>query len=100
MVESNNSQTPTDGGFLKISLVNQGISLNTRRRNPLYGVKDSDIDYKNLKLLNEYISERGKIISCRISGVSMKQQRKISQAIKRARNLALLSFIGKNKEEK
>ena len=48
------------------------------------------------KLLNKYISERGKILSSRITGVSAKKQRKLSKAIKRARNLALLSFIEKN----
>lgn len=83
------------GDFLKISLVNQGISLKKSRIDPLKNLKDNDLDYKNLKLLNEYITERGKIISSRISGVPLKKQRKLAQAIKRARNLALLSFINK-----
>jgi small subunit ribosomal protein S18 len=94
MTEFNNNSRE-DGDFLKISLINQGVSLKKKNVDPLKNVKDSDIDYKNLKLLNEYITERGKIISSRVSGVSMKKQRKLAQAIKRARNLALLSFVSK-----
>lgn len=50
------------------------------------------IDYKDVKLLERYISERGKILPARISGVSAKAQRKLQQAIKRARFLALLPY--------
>ena len=85
-------------GFLKISLVNQGMSTRKKRVCPLKDVPLSDINYKNLKLLNRFISERGKILPSRITGVSAKKQRKLAQAIKRARNLALLSFISKNEE--
>jgi small subunit ribosomal protein S18 len=88
------------GDFLKISLVNQGVSIRKNKIDPLYNVKDSDIDYKNLKILNEYISERGKITSSRVSGLPMKKQRKLARAIKRARNLALLSFTEKKEEVK
>jgi small subunit ribosomal protein S18 len=86
-------------GFLKISLVNQGITARRRRTCPLKDVPIEEIDYKNLKLLNKFISERGKIIPGRISGVCAKKQRKLAQAIKRARNLALLSFIDKIEEK-
>ncbi|MBR2141434.1 MAG: 30S ribosomal protein S18 [Rickettsiales bacterium] len=67
-----------------------------RRVCPLKDVPDEEINYKNIKLLTKYISERGKILSSRITGVSAKKQRKLSKAIKRARNLALLSFIARN----
>ena len=96
MVESITNNEMDQDGFLRISLVNQGMLAKKHRVCPLKDVPDEDINYKNLKLLSKYISERGKILSSRITGVSAKKQRKLSQAIKRARNLALLSFISKN----
>ena len=96
MVESITNNEMDQDGFLRISLVNQGMLAKKHRICPLKDVPDEDINYKNLKLLSKYISERGKILSSRITGVSAKKQRKLSQAIKRARNLALLSFISKN----
>ncbi len=95
----NDVQNQEKDEFLKISLVNQGISIKKNRVDPLSSIPDSDIDYKNLELLNKYISERGKIVASRITGVPLKKQRKLSKAIKRARNLALLSFIAKVDEE-
>ena len=50
------------------------------------------IDYKDTKLLNRYISARGKIVPSRITAVSAKKQRELSSAIKRARYLALLPY--------
>lgn len=85
-------------GYLKISLVNQGIYVKRKRNCPLSNVDIKDINYKNLKLLSKFISERGKILPSRITGVCAKKQRVLSQAIKRARILALLSFIGKNED--
>lgn len=51
------------------------------------------IDYKDVKLLSSYISERGRIVPSRISSVSAKKQRLLAQAIKRARFLALLPYV-------
>ena len=51
------------------------------------------IDYKDIELLRTYVTDGGKIIPSRISGVSAPYQRKLRIAIKRARNLALLSPI-------
>ena len=51
-----------------------------------------EINYKDIKLLQRYISERGKIIPSRITAVSSSKQRELSIAIKRARVLALLPF--------
>lgn len=56
-------------------------------------VKSHEIDYKNERLLKRFISERGKIIPRRITGISSKNQRKLCQAIKRARHLAMLPFV-------
>ena len=53
------------------------------------------IDYKDTRLLQRYISERGKIVPARITAVGAKNQRKLAQAIKRARFLALLPYAVK-----
>jgi small subunit ribosomal protein S18 len=89
------SDDPEQEDYIKISLVNQGVSIRRRRSCPLKSIPEEEINYKNLKLLNKYITERGKIVPSRISNISSKKQRKLSKAIKRARNLALLSFISK-----
>jgi len=53
------------------------------------------IDYKDVRLLQRYISERGKIVPSRITAVSAKKQRELSRAIKRARFVALLPYAVK-----
>ena len=60
---------------------------------PFSGPHAPKIDYKDIKLLQRFISERGKIVPSRISAVSAKKQRSLSQAIKRARVLALLPYV-------
>ena len=62
---------------------------------PLTGANAPKIDYKDIKLLSRFISERGKILPSRITSVCHKKQRVLSTAIKRARNLALLPFVTK-----
>ncbi len=52
------------------------------------------IDYKDIKILQRYISEQGKIIPKRVTGTSAKYQRQLAKAIKRARHLALLPYVG------
>ena len=54
------------------------------------------IDYKDTKLLSRYITEKGKIIPSRITGVSRKKQKELAKAIKRARFLSLMSYTGKS----
>ena len=65
-----------------------------RRRKvcPFSGDNAAPIDYKDVKTLQRYISEKGKIVPARITAVSAKKQRLLAQAIKRARVLALLPF--------
>ncbi len=60
---------------------------------PLSGKNAPVIDYKDVKMLSRYISERGKILPSRITSVCHKKQRELTTAIKRARNLALLPFV-------
>ena len=51
------------------------------------------IDYKDVKFLSRYISEKGKIMPSRITNVSAKTQREIARAVKRARYVALLPYV-------
>ena len=51
------------------------------------------IDYKDVRLLQRYVSERGRIVPSRITAVSAKKQRELSRAIKRARYLGLLPYV-------
>ena len=51
------------------------------------------IDYKDVKLLQRYVTEQGKIIPKRITGTSSKYQRQLAAAIKRARHMALLPYV-------
>src|ERR1700688_2585688 len=54
--------------------------------------KIDDINYKDMKLLHAFVAERGKIVPRRISGVCAPHQRRLTDAIKKARNIALLPF--------
>ncbi len=68
-----------------------------RRRKvcPFSGENAPPIDYKDVKMLQRYISEKGKIVPARITAVSAKKQRLLANAIKRARHLALLPYVVK-----
>ena len=65
-----------------------------RKSCPFSGPNAPKIDYKDAKLLQRYVSERGKIVPSRISGTCAMHQRRLALAIKRARNVALLPFTG------
>jgi len=60
---------------------------------PFSGAGAPKIDYKDTKLLQRFISERGKIVPSRITAVSTKKQRLLANAIKRARFMALLPYV-------
>ena len=64
-----------------------------RKTCPFTGPNAPKIDYKDVKLLQRYVSERGKIVPSRITAVSAKKQRLLAQAIKRARFLGLLPYV-------
>jgi small subunit ribosomal protein S18 len=66
-----------------------------RKTCPFSGAKAPKIDHKDVRLLQRFVSERGKMVPSRITAVSTKKQRELSKAIKRARFLALLPYIVK-----
>lgn len=61
---------------------------------PLSHPKAPKVDYKNINLLKKFLSEKGKIMPSRITSVSAKKQRELATAVKRARYLALLPYVG------
>ena len=64
-----------------------------RKSCPFSGKNAPKIDYKDVRLLQGFMSERGKIVPSRISAVSAKKQRELAVAIKRARFLALMPYV-------
>ncbi|NQV46183.1 MAG: 30S ribosomal protein S18 [Rhodospirillaceae bacterium] len=66
-----------------------------RKSCPFSGSKAPKIDYKDVRQLQRYTSERGKIVPSRITSVSAKKQRELARAIKRARFLALMPYLVK-----
>ena len=83
---------------MAVRIVSKGAAVRRpffRRRKscPFSGSNAPKIDYKDTKLLQRFISERGKIVPSRITAVSTKKQRELSKAIKRSRYLALLPYV-------
>lgn len=76
---------------LRPGLTNED-SKSRQKKNPLAGL--TYIDYTNTKLLTKFITETGKILPARVTGVTAKQQRALVGAIKYARHLALMPFVG------
>jgi small subunit ribosomal protein S18 len=83
----------------------EGDRTSTRKRAPASGpgrrkscyfckTKVAEVDYKNVNELRRYVSERGKIRSRRISGACRRHQRQVAVAVKRAREIALLPYVG------
>ena len=67
-----------------------------RRKSCPFSGKDAPvIDYKDVRLLQGFVSERGKIVPSRITAVSTKKQRELARAIKRARHIGLLPYVVK-----
>ena len=75
---------------------NKNSPFEDRKKFCPFSQKNSPIiDYKDVKLLSKYISEKGKIVPSRITNVSRGKQKKLSLAIKRARFLSLMSYTNK-----
>lgn len=74
-------RAPSDNGFKK------------RKRCPFDASGIQHIDYKDVETLLQFVTEKGKILPRRITGVSHYNQKKLTQAIKRARYMALLPFV-------
>jgi small subunit ribosomal protein S18 len=94
---NNNTGAPgnNEEGYIKISLVNQSVFIRKKRSCPLRDIPLAEVNYKNIKLLNKFLSERGKIIPSRVTNVEVKKQRALANAIKKARHLALISPVKK-----
>ena len=77
-----------------------GPAGQVKRRNCFF-CKDKvdEIDYKNVNQLRRYISEKGKIRSRRITGACRRHQVQVAQAVKRAREMALLPYVAEGVEE-
>jgi small subunit ribosomal protein S18 len=68
-------------------------SISRRRKTCPFSVDNAPvIDYKDIDMLKRYVSERGKLMPSRITGVSAKYQRQLTVAVKRARQIALLPY--------
>lgn len=91
----NTNEQDNEEGYIKVSLVNQSVFIRKKKSCPLRDISIAEINYKNLRLLNKFLSERGKIIPSRITNVAVKKQKALANAIKRARHLALISPVNK-----
>ena len=78
-----------NSNFAKLSLF-QKPGVKFFKPCPLSGKNAPVVDYKNIKILKKYLSETGRILPSRITSVSLKKQKELSKAVKRARMLALL----------
>ncbi len=83
---------------MTVRVVSKGVGTRRtffRRRKtcPFSGPNGLKIDFKDVRTLQRFISERGKMVPSRITAVSTKKQRELARAIKRARFLALLPYI-------
>lgn len=65
------------------------------KKNPLFAAHIKHVDYKDVNLLRTFISDRGKIRSRRVTGLTPQQQREVAVAVKNAREMALLPFTSR-----
>ncbi|MDR0285191.1 MAG: 30S ribosomal protein S18 [Propionibacteriaceae bacterium] len=66
--------------------------IQKRKLAPVKTIHIGEVDYKDVQLLRKFISDRGKIRSRRVTGLTVQDQRKIAQAVKNAREVALLPY--------
>ena len=86
-------ETRSDGHGIFYPTQTRRPFFRRRKTCPFTGANAPKIDYKDVRLLQRYVSERGKIVPSRITAVSAKKQRELAQAIKRARFLGLLPYV-------
>jgi small subunit ribosomal protein S18 len=78
----------------------KGGPVSARRKScPYCRDKVEQVDYKDLSMLRRFVSERGKIRSRRITGACRRHQSQVARAVKRARELALLPYVGESSGE-
>ena len=65
------------------------------KKNPLKAAGIETVDYKDVNTLRQFISDRGKIRSRRVTGLTPRQQRQVATAVKNAREMALLPFTSR-----
>ncbi|HXP04648.1 MAG TPA: 30S ribosomal protein S18 [Stellaceae bacterium] len=91
-MESQRESGGRDGGGRAAAAARRPF-FRRRKSCPFSGPNAPKIDYKDTRLLQRFVSERGKIVPSRITAVSTKKQRELSRAIKRARFLGLLPYM-------
>lgn len=74
----------------------EGIFVKKKKQCPFTASGIRHIDYKDIETLSQFITERGKIIPRRITGVSFYHQKQLAKAIKQARHMALLPFVAQD----
>nr|QUE28538.1 ribosomal protein S18 [Porphyrostromium boryanum] len=70
--------------------------MNNYRKRPSSLNTNEEIDYKDIDLLKKFVTEQGKILPRRLTGLTAKQQKKVAKSIKRARMLAYLPFVSQD----
>jgi small subunit ribosomal protein S18 len=92
--EADNGLIPQIQNAASMLYMRKNTTSSGKRACPLEGVPEVLLNYKNVRLIKQFISERGKIMPSRITGVSSKKQRLLARAIRQARSLALLPIEG------
>lgn len=90
------SDSPIEGIPEEFTVARAGVKrpfFRRRKTCPFSGENALPIDYKDVRMLQKFVSERGKIIPSRITAVSQKKQRELAIAIKRSRFLALMPYV-------
>ncbi len=93
--DSESRSSSMDEGQARVAQLVKRQFFKRKKSCPFSGKNAQKIDYKDVRMLSRYVSERGKVTPCRISSVSTKKQRELSTAIKRARFLALMPYVSK-----
>jgi small subunit ribosomal protein S18 len=98
MAEEQNKALDVDGGANKSEIrYLQPLNIETEKKERFCWFKKNNIrfiDYKDPDFLLQFVNEQGKILPRRLTGTSLKYQRKLAQAIKRSRHLGLMPYVG------